>query len=240
MKNLRLKSYLIRYVVLTISLFVMAFGVALSTKAGLGTSPISCVPYTLSLLLPWSMGAITIAMHVIFILLQIAILRKNYQWLQLLQLPVAFIFGIFTDITMFMVKDLHPETYPAQFALCILSCVIVGLGVYMEVTANVIMLAGEGLISAFTQVLHGEFGRFKVFFDTTLVIIGTAIALVGLHQLVGVREGTIVAAFLVGNFVRFFSRHLAFLARLCAPFKEAEEEVEVKPESELESSHSEA
>ena len=121
--------------VLTIALFIMAFGVSLSVKANLGTSPISCVPYIISLFSPLTIGQATIIMHVVFISIQIILLRRNYKPLQLLQLPVAFIFGYFTDFTMWLLSDLHPSTYLLQWFFTMLSLVVIAFGVFLEVHA---------------------------------------------------------------------------------------------------------
>ena len=94
----RLHGYILkRYLLLLVGLSVMAFGVAFSIKASLGTSPISSVPYVVSLFTPLTVGTATIVMHCVFIALQILILRKNYHPIQLMQLPVAFFFGYLTD-----------------------------------------------------------------------------------------------------------------------------------------------
>ena len=86
-----------RYLLLCAGPAIMAFGVAFSIKASLGTSPISSVPYVVSLVAPWTVGAATIVMHCVFILLQILILRRQYHPIQLMQLPVAVLFGYLTD-----------------------------------------------------------------------------------------------------------------------------------------------
>ena len=88
--NIPMKHLLKRYLILLIGLAIMAFGVAFSIKANLGTSPISSVPYAVSLFSPLTVGMATIVMHCVFILLQIMILRKKFQLIQLAQLPVAF------------------------------------------------------------------------------------------------------------------------------------------------------
>ncbi len=86
-----------RYLLLCAGLAIMAFGVAFSIKASLGTSPISSVPYVVSLFAPLTVGTATIVMHCVFILLQILILRRQYHPIQLMQLPVAVLFGYLTD-----------------------------------------------------------------------------------------------------------------------------------------------
>lgn len=87
----------LRLLMLLVGFGVMAFGVAFSIKGALGTSPISSVPYVTGYISGLSVGTTTIIMNGIFVLLQIAILRRRYQWVQLLQFPAAIVFGLFID-----------------------------------------------------------------------------------------------------------------------------------------------
>ena len=132
-----------RYVLLCVGLTIMAFGVAFSIKAGLGTSPISSLPYVLSLLTPLTVGTATIAMHVVLICLQILLLRRRYDPIQLMQLPVALIFGVLTDFSVWALQGVSATSYPMQWVLCVVGILLVGVGVSFEVTANVVTLAKE-------------------------------------------------------------------------------------------------
>jgi uncharacterized membrane protein YczE len=199
-------SLLKRYLVFAVGLFVVALGVALSTRCRLGTSPISSLPYVLSLGLPWTMGMITIIMHIAFILMQIILLRRQYEPIQLLQIVVAFVFGYFTDFGLYLVSGIAPATYLFQWGFILLSCVIVALGISLEVTANVLILPGEGLVKAFSTVLKIEFGKLKVGFDIALVTCAILSSFYLFGMLRGIREGTIAAAILVGSCVRLFNR----------------------------------
>ena len=192
------KSLFRRYVFFIVGLFIMALGVALSVQAALGTSPISSLPYVLSLALPITMGQITIIMHIVFLLFQILLLRQDFERIQLLQLAVACLFGVFTDVTLFSVSWLHPSTYATQIVCLILSCVLVALGVSMEVSANVLMLAGEGLVTAIMRVSQKKFGDIKVMFDSALVFTGGLCSFIVFKHVHGIREGTIIAACSVG------------------------------------------
>ena len=203
-----------RCIALVIGLFIMAIGVALSIKANLGTSPVSCVPYVYSLGFSMTVGTLSIIVNVLMILLQIILLRKEYQLIQLIQLPVALIFGIFIDFAMFLLSDLQTSNYIYQWILCLLSCVIIAFGVFLEVKANVTYLAGEGLSIAISKAFHVEFGKAKVGVDTTLVIIGVASSFILLHRLAGIREGTIAAALLVGSIARFYNKNFKFIDSL--------------------------
>ena len=197
-----------RYLFLLIGLFIMAFGVAFSIKAGLGTSPISSVPYVLSEVTPLTVGNITIIMHCCFIIMQIIILRRNYKAVQLLQLVVAFVFGYMTDFAVWVLSPLKCENYGMAWVLCIIGIVLVAVGVSFEVTANVVTLAGEGLVLAICQVVPIKFGTMKVTFDVSLVVIACILSVVFLHGLYGVREGTIAAAVFVGTISRKINKPL--------------------------------
>lgn len=215
-----------RCIVLVIGLFIMAIGVALSIKANLGTSPVSCVPYVYSLGFPMTVGLLSIIVNVLMILLQIVLLRKDYQLIQLVQLPVALIFGFFIDFAMFLLSGLQSSNYIYQWILCLLSCVIIAFGVFLEVKANVTYLAGEGLSIAISKAFHKEFGKAKVGVDASLVIIGVVSSFILLHRLEGIREGTIAAALLVGTIARFYNKNFKFIDSLVSiEKKEAGEQV---------------
>ena len=54
-----------RLAMFAVGIFLMTFGIALSCKADLGTSPISSVPWVMSMFLPFSLGDITIMMNIV-------------------------------------------------------------------------------------------------------------------------------------------------------------------------------
>ena len=187
-----------RYFILLAGLTIMAFGVPFSIKARLGTSPISSVPYVISLFSPFTVGTATILMHCVFILLQILILRRKYHLIQLMQLPVAFLFGYLTDFAVWAVRGIQCHTYWQQWIVCLAGIFLVAVGVSLEVKAGVVVLAGEGVVLAICQVLPVKFGYMKVGFDVTLVLTACILSLVFTQSLQGVREGTVAAALLVG------------------------------------------
>lgn len=134
-----------RYLIFFIGLFVNSLGVSLITKANLGTSPISSIPYVLSLNFSFTLGNFTIFFSIFLIFLQLCILRKNFKLEHLLQIPISILFGYFIDFTMVLLKSVNPETYVMKFVYLLIGCLILGFGVYLEVLANVAMLPGESL-----------------------------------------------------------------------------------------------
>ena len=203
-----------RYIVFLIGLFINSLGVSLITKADLGTSPISSIPYVLSLNFPFTLGQFTIAFSLLLILIQLVILRRNFKAEHLLQIPISILFGYFIDLTMVMLFFVHPQTYLSSVIHLLIGCVILGFGVYTEVLADVAMLPGESFVRAVSSTWKTEFGSTKVAFDVSLAVIAAVLSLLFAHRLDGVREGTIIAALLVGFIARLFVRRLAFLGPL--------------------------
>ncbi len=202
------KAVIKNYFILIIGLFIMSFGVALSVKSDLGTTPISCIPNVLSYALPLSLGMITIIFNFLLIILQVIILRSNFRRKQWMQIVITIIFGYFIDFALDILRPVIPNDYISQWLLCIISCFIIAIGVYLEVSSNAIMLPGEGVSLAVRYVTHIEFGKLKTAFDTSNVVIGAILSLALYGTFQGIGLGTIFAGIVVGYIIRFYRKIL--------------------------------
>lgn len=203
-----------RYIIFLIGLFINSLGVSLVTKANLGTSPISSIPYVLSLNLPLTLGEFTIIFSLFLILLQLFILRKNFKLEHLLQIPISVVFGYFIDLTMVLLKFVQPQSYIFCVIALLIGCLVLGFGVYLEVLADVAMLPGESFVRAVTATWNTDFGITKIIFDVSMTGIAAILSLCFVQHLDGVREGTVIAALLVGFIARLFGRLLTFAPSL--------------------------
>ena len=217
-----------RYAGFVVILFVIALGTSLSIRANLGSSPISAPPYILSLIpgMKFTMGQLTIFMHVFFISVQILLLRKDFEKRQFLQILVSFLFGFYTDITMWLTgflqipSDMNPMIgYPLRFIELLAGGAILAFGIACEVRCDSLMLAGEGFPLAIAKFLKAEFSKVKICTDTFLVTVGVVFMFVffGHWDWKMVGAGTLVAMFYVGVMVRVFSPHITWLDRIFIP-----------------------
>ncbi|HIV92129.1 MAG TPA: YitT family protein [Candidatus Eisenbergiella stercoravium] len=197
-----------RYVIFIIGLFINSMGVSLITKADLGTSPISAIPYVLSLNFLFSLGQFTIAFSLLLIL------GKNFKPEHALQIPVSIAFGYFIDLCMELLFFIQPQSYPQKVVYLLAGCVILGTGVYMEMLTDVVMLPGESFVRAVVQRWNTDFGITKIVFDVSMTLTDAVLAFGFAGALEGVREGTIVAALLVGFIARSIGKRLTFLPGL--------------------------
>lgn len=201
-KKKRINHPILRFIFLCLGLTIMAFGVAFSIKADLGISPISTVPYVTSLISGLSVGTTTIIMNFFFVLIQIGILRRQYDWFQLLQFPAAIVFGTMIDVAEYLLQGLSVSNYPEEWLFCIIGIVLIALGISVEVMANLVTTAGEGIVLAICKVAPVKFGNMKMGFDITLVCISVVLSLVFLSGVEGVREGTLAAMIFVGQITK--------------------------------------
>jgi uncharacterized membrane protein YczE/cytidylate kinase len=241
------REWVRRYISFVFILFIIAFGTSLSIRANLGSSPISAPPYVLSLIpgIPMTMGTIVICMHVLFIIIQILLLRRQYELRQLTQIFVSFLFGFYTDVTMWMTSFMqvpatlpHAIGYPLQFIELLIGGGLLAFGIACEVRCDSLMLAGEGLPLALSKAVKKDFGKVKICSDTSLVIIGVVLMYYFFGhwdwKMIGV--GTLVSMFYVGFMVRVFAPHIAWLDIIFIPADErqVEETEEEKEETEEE------
>ena len=140
------------------------------------------------------------------IVIQLIILRNEFQRKQWMQLLVTIFFGYFIDFALDILTPLHAADYISQWILCVISCFIIALGVYFEVESNAIVLPGEGVSLAVRHVTNIEFGKIKTAFDSSNVIIGGTLSLALYGTFQGIGLGTIFAGIVVGYIVRFYRR----------------------------------
>lgn len=204
------KELIKRYILLIIGLFLSALGVAFTKHAALGVSPISSVPNVLSYKFTFfTLGSWLIVWNCILIGGQILILRKKFQPIQLLQIPLSFLFGYFTDICLWCVSPIPADFYPLRLLMVFIGIVILGLGISLAVIANVIMNSGEAFIKAVADTIHKEFGNVKIVFDICCVISAVILSLLFFNfTIIGTREGTVLSAVFTGFVVKFFGKNI--------------------------------
>ena len=204
------KELVKRYSLFIISLWFSALGVAITKCGSLGVSCISSVPNVLSLrFTALTIGGWTFVWNTLLVICQILLLRKNFQKIQLLQIPLSFLFGWFTDVAMLLAVRIPVNSYPMQLFMVVLGVVILAFGITLGVIANVVLNAGEGIVKALADVSGKEFGFVKVRFDVVCVILSLVISLATFGgKIIGVREGTLIAAFLNGTMVKWYSSRL--------------------------------
>lgn len=206
-----------RSATLILGLATLAFGVVLSIRSQLGTSPVSSVPYALSYIVPLSVGTLTIILHSFMILLQYLSLRKQFHWTRCLQLLVGMTMGIFIDLMLMWTSAWHMDHYLGQLFMCLMSCIFTAVGICLIIKADLINLAIEGFYQVISLKYGISFSRCKTIGDILMVLFAMLSALVFTQQVIGVREGTVITALMVGIMIKWIMPYLHFLDHEAKP-----------------------
>lgn len=222
--KIRLISFMWQHVLLLLSLFLMTLGVALSIRSSLGSSVISSIPMAMMLAgeagkaPDLSIGDYTNLMNMLLVLVQILILRKRFEKIQLFQLVIGTVFGWLLDLSMYLTYTVEPLSFTAQAATQIAGCVVLGIAIAFEIRCGSVTMPGEGVPAAISRITGIPFAKAKIAIDITLVAIAVGLGYIffGKWLVNVIGPGTLFAMIFVGVVVKFTDRHIEWFNRLLA------------------------
>lgn len=220
----KIVSFCWQHLLLLLSLFIMTVGVAVCVRSMLGSSVISVLPYVFEtagkrgLVPALTIGQYTYMMNFVLVGGQILVLRRRFERVQLFQLVIGFLFGMLIDVNMGLTTWLAPETLAQRALAQAAGCVVLGIGIALEVRCGSVTMPGEGFPVAISQVTGIDFPKVKIAVDILLVALGAAACYLffGAWQWHIIGIGTLFAMFFVGAVVRIAGRHLGWFDRLLA------------------------
>lgn len=182
-----------------LGLLIITCGIALSVKSDLGVSPVSSIPYTMTCVWGLEMGKATILFHSVLVGIQILILRRKFEWKNVLQVLVGVIFGYFTTFFNWGASFLPtPEHILIRLLMMVLSTGFIAVGLFFYVPPHIMPLAIEGTMETISKVTKIEFSKVKIGFDCTMVFLSLISCILSIHSLGSVGIGTIFGAIFVG------------------------------------------
>ena len=202
MKNLQ-----VRILMYILGLFILTIGISISVKSDLGVSPLSSLPYTMTCVWGIEMGKATIIFHCLLVLLQAILLGRKFKPINLLQVLAGIIFGYFTTFCNYLISFIpSPNNMVDQIMMALISTFFVAAGTFFYLPANILPLAGEGIVDTIAVVTKTEFSNIKIMFDSFLVLVSVIICFIVLHNLGSVGIGTLIAALLVGTEIGYLTK----------------------------------
>lgn len=226
-------SFLKRLVLYLVGMSIIAIGINFSKLSGMGISPVSSIPGVLDSIFkvkfpgnPFvekyvTLGTMVIIIYCLLVLAQILVLRSKFRWINILGIPVAWIFGFMVDFFgidphafgHLLAGIPHPTHLVIRILYLLASILIIGIGVFVYLKPKLVPMPAEGLAAAFAEALNKAFGNCKTFVDVSLILIASILQLIFLggfasfgigKGVVGI--GTILAAVCVGQVVKLLNR----------------------------------
>lgn len=222
--KIQLISFVWQHLLLLCSLFIMTLGVALTIRSNLGSSVISSIPMALTLAgeagkAPnLSVGDYTNLMNIVLVGIQILILRKKFEKVQLFQLLIGTLFGWLLDFNMWLTSPLALDSIWTQSVTQFAGCVILGTGIAFEIKCGSITMPGEGVPAAISRQCGTPFPKAKIAVDTTLVVLAVALGYIffsrWLISVIG--PGTLFAMIFVGMVVKHIGKRIGWFDHVLA------------------------
>lgn len=227
------KPIFYRVLFYAIGLLVLALGLTLNTKTGLGVSPIISVAYSVATIFDHNFGNMTLALYSLFVGIELilhVIRDRKYTeksggalahagkkdlklilLMDILQLPLSLVFTRFLNIFSAVIPDLYSDE-PAsagelavRIIVLIIAIILTGIGAAMSLNMRIIPNPGDGIVQAIADTIHKSVGFTKNCFDLTNITITIILSFVFAGHLVGVGIGTVLAMIGVGRTIAVFN-----------------------------------
>lgn len=184
---------------------ILAFGITMNTKTGLGVSPIISIAYSVSTIRKLNFGNMTMALYCVFVIAQFIIRGKDRKWSDLLQIPVALLVSQLLNLFSWLMRDFHFESFWINLAFLILAILLTGLGVVLSVDMRLVPNPGDGIVQAISDRTGKSLGLTKNLFDIGCIITTIVLGLTMEGKLIGIGLGTVLAVIGVGRAIALFN-----------------------------------
>lgn len=201
MKNKQMTARVVFYL---IGMFSLALGITLNAKAGLGSSAIVSVPYTISQGTGLDFANLTLVTYCVLVAAQFIIKGKKRRWLDLLQIVVSIVFTRF--MALFQSIPYQSGYLPTDLLVLALAILFTGIGAAMTVDMQLIPNPGDGIVGSLADRFGKELGLCKNCFDCFCVVCSLAVGLAFGNPLLGIGLGTVTSMVCVGRVIYFFNR----------------------------------
>ncbi|MBR1778845.1 MAG: YitT family protein [Alphaproteobacteria bacterium] len=188
------------------ALYLCGTGIAFATRAQLGTTAISSLPFVFTFFTPLSFGTMTFLINMLFLIGQYLILKKEFTKDRLYQIPITLCFGFFIDLGMAVSSRFAFHSYIDRLIMLVIGSAIMAVGICLELKSRIAYIPGDGFVEAVFQKTKYSFGSLKMAFDISLCVSACLLSLIVLRSVQGIREGTVISAVLVGFFVNVLNR----------------------------------
>lgn len=215
------KERVLRGIFYVLGLLILALGIILNTKSGLGVSPIISVSYSISTILGVNFGNMTFVLYAVFVVIEVLIhiaLKKGQGkellitlGKDLLQLPLSLVFTRFMNLFSTWIPA-PTHGFPLQLLVLVAGIICTGIGAAMSLDMRIIPNPGDGIVQAIADCIRKPVGFTKNCFDLFNICISISVGLIFAHRLIGIGVGTVLSVIGVGRVIALFN-HL-FMGKL--------------------------
>lgn len=197
MKNLR------RYVALFILLMFASLGIAITIKASIGLAAFDAINQTLSYMLSIKVGTLMAIFQIIFVILQLLILKKASIKI-ILQIPMSIIMGNFINLFYYnLFGRFVLDNYLMRLTIYIIGTTWLAFFMSSIMVLDFITVPIESFPMVIAKQVGRPYGQIRQLLDIIFIIV--ALFLTFTFSLPPtIREGTIIGALMFGPLLTIF------------------------------------
>ncbi|MGX1804560.1 YczE/YyaS/YitT family protein [Nocardia sp. NPDC055321] len=194
-----------RWITYVAGIYVLTLGLSLAIRAGIGISPQSSLTRTMTLVFPGlTQGNVNLILELIMLGLTFLVWPRAFKTGHLLSIIPALVLALLLDVNLALTGWIHIGPYPAKVALLVFADALLALGLFLMIRANLVLMPIDLFVNTIANRTGWKWGNIKTAFDCTLLALSATIGLVLLGAPHFIREGTIINAILVGQYVRLY------------------------------------
>ena len=194
-----------RWIMYILGIYILTFGVSLAIRAGVGISPQSSLTRTMTLVYPpLSQGTYNFLLELIMLALTYLVLPKDFKLKNFASLIPAFVLAVFLDLNLKFTEFVVLEDYYLRVALLVFADAALAFGLFLMIRANLVLMPIDMFVNTIFKRTGWKWGNIKTGFDCTLLVTSALIGLAFLGEIKFIREGTILNAILVGQYIRLY------------------------------------
>ena len=202
-KDINKKQMAFRLLIYAAGLIILACGITMNTKTGMGVSPIISVPYSISEIWDLNFGNMTFIVYTIFVIIQ-AVLMRRITLNLILQLPLSLVFTRFLNLFDMILPESGSDIWEKLLMLAV-AISLTGIGIIMSVRTDFVPNPGDGIVNEIAVVIKKSMGFTKNCFDLLNLCISCSVGMIFAGHLIGIGLGTVLTMLLTGRAVALFS-----------------------------------
>lgn len=197
-------SILRKFIVLIIALLLAAFGISLQMKAAIGLAPFDAMNQSLAFAFDIRVGDVVTFIQLLFVGLQIVMLRKETNWKVFLQIFVGAVLGQFVNLFFYTILgNFTVESYFLKVLLLLFGAAWVPIFLGAVMVLDLVTMPIESFSMVFANKFNRPFGRVRQIVDIVCLVIAVSVSLL-FNEPFTIREGTIISALTFGPLLSIY------------------------------------
>ncbi len=192
-----------RWLQWVLAIILLSLGISIVAKAGLGATAVTSFALVTSYAFNISYGALNMIQNILFVFIQALLLKDAFPKKQYLQIGMSILLGGLIDLWGLFLPEFSHLSYGWSWFILIIGCLIIATATTLQLKADKVYNPAEGLVKAISETINQPFSRVKVIMDISIVLFAVILSWLVFKQFIGVREGTIFSALIIGQMVNW-------------------------------------